>query len=167
MEWRFEQGGSGVGVWDHLIPLRYSPEYAAIRLIQGRSGNRGRRTLDIAIRRGSRFATFFYTTTSSATLKIVRQTTDAATVVSPWGVRDTNNDAGGNRWVVGTISTHTADTTNGGISKTAAVDFDFFIGYEQGGSGAVAGNAAADLGQQYVHHLSERVVPLVRVGQGV
>jgi len=168
MEWRLEEGGAAIGAWDHIVPLRYTPEYAGVRLIQNRAGtSQGRRTLDISVRRGSRFVNFFYTTTSSATLKVRRQTTDAATAVSPWGVRDSSNDAGGNRWVLGTLSTKTNDLTNGGISKTAAVDFDFFIGYEAGGSGAQAGDQATNLGDQYIHHLSERVVPMVRSGVGL
>lgn len=156
------EGGTAVGAWDHITVIRNEPHEVSIRLIQTRTGvTRGRITLDIQLRRGSVFATFFHTTTASADLKIQRTTTDAATTFSPWGVHDAANDGDGNRWVLGTRETHTADTTNGGITKTAATTFDYFVGIELDGSSAVAKDTASDMGDQYIHTITERVSPVV------
>lgn len=163
-------GGSPVGSWDSLIVLHNTPELVTIRLMQERvSTIQGRRILDISLRRGSRFASFFYTTTTAATLKIQRASVDAAITESPYGIRDSANDGDGNRWVLGTRHSHTGDTTNGGIERDGGTQtiFDFFIGHEDGGNGRQTGDDALDLGAQYIHHLAERSLPMVPSGLAI
>jgi hypothetical protein len=148
------------------IIIRNDPEQATIRVTQKRSGNQiGRRSLDITIRRGMRFAHFFYHTTIATTLKVHGVANDAATAISTWGVRKTANDGNGNRWVLGSKHANTQDTTNGGLDITGSLTgIDFFFGFEVGGSGAQANDTAADLYLQYIHHLNEIVVPVAATG---
>lgn len=161
---KFQNGGSNVGAWDHIVVLRNDPEEVSIRLIQGRANTaRGRLTLDISLRRGARHATFFFTSTTSQLLKVTRTPNDAGTTVGSHSIRDSANDGDGNRWVVGSLSTTTKDTTTGGLSRTNTT-LDFYIGYELNGSTAASGDAAADLYLQYIHHLAERVIPAVAQG---
>jgi hypothetical protein len=165
LDFKLQAAAADVGAWDQIVVLRNDPEMAAVRLFQNRTGtSRGLQTCDISLRRGARHASFFFTNSVSANLKVMRAATDAGTTVSPWGMRDSANDGDGNRWVLGSLSTTTKDTTNGGIERASQTTFDFFAGYELGGSGAASGDAAADLYLQYIHHLSERVVPVVPQG---
>lgn len=164
-EWRIDDNGSAIFVWGEIICLRNDPEEVSIRLIQNRSTQPvGRRTLDISLRRGSRHASFLFTVSASVTIKIVRQTSDSGTNISTWGVRDSTNDGDGNRWIVGSIHTVTQDTSNGGIQRASSTSMDFFVGYEEDGSSALAGNVNTDIGDNYFHHIAERVSPVVAAG---
>lgn len=148
------------------IIIRNDPEQATIRLTQKRSGNQiGRRSLDITLRRGMRYAHFFYHTTIATTLKVHGVANDAATAISTWGVRRTSNDVNGNRWILGSKHANTQDTTNGGLDITGSLTgIDFFFGFEVGGSGAQTNDAAADIYLQYIHHLNEIVTPVAPAG---
>ncbi len=158
--------------WEHLIVLRNDPEEVAIRLITppSSSGESRRASLDLSLQRGMQFARGYFTIRgqSIGTMGIRRSSTDAATSFT-YGVHDASNDAGGNRWVLGSRETVTKDTTNGGIQKTgisgeANQYLDFFIGMELNGSSASTIDVAEELGDQYVYHISQKVYPILPGG---
>ena len=159
------EGGTAIGAWDDISVLRNDPEEVSVRLMQDRSSIRGRRVLDLTVRRGSRFAHGFYSTSASTTIGVRRTASDAASSFGAAGIRDSANDGNGNRWVLGTLHTHSETLTGqSGIFRSSATAMDFFVGHEYDGSGAVAGDTAADLTDQYIHYLAERVVPMQPAG---
>jgi hypothetical protein len=126
-----------------------------MRLVKGLSP--GRASLDLTLRRGSRFVEGYLQTGTSATLAAYRSTLETNTSFAASGyVTATGDDADGNRFAVGSARTFTAHT-NGGVIKSSATSLDFWIGVEAGGGSAVSGDAATDLRSQYVACLPEAV----------
>lgn len=113
----------------------------------------GRLTVDLGLRRGSRFVTGIIKRHSSATLGIKLVTNETGTAQTG-GVRATAADANSNRYVLGSAKVPTI-TTTGAISKAAVTLFDFFAGHEVGASPA-AGDAYADLLSQYLGTTGDR-----------
>lgn len=158
--WNLTVGGTPLG--DPLaIQLLYNDyERVTARLLWNRSPV-GRITADLTLKRGSRFVEILMRISTSSTLGVVRGTNEAATSATGY-VRATSNDLNGHRYVLGSSKTFTGDLTAGGISKTSVTKLDAFIGVEVAGSSAVAGDAAADLMQQYLASPAETVVAVRR-----
>ena len=165
--WRIQAAGGDVGVWEAVSILRNDPEEASIRLERSMSGA-GAVTLDLSLRRGSRFVTCRMSRSVGVTLGIVLATAEAGTAITPAGataavaVRATATDADGNRYLAGTPTTPTFDLVNGGLSVAATTTLDFFIGSVIDGALAVAGDQAADLCLQYLGAISEQTEPVPR-----
>lgn len=157
--WDVLSGGSSIGAVDAVTVLHNEPELVVLRLLRSQSS--GRITVDVTLRRGSRFVELYVQGSYSATLKIVRAATEAGTAGTGY-VRATVNDGDGNRYIVGSALTHTADTADGGLSLAATTTLDVFIGVIAGGSGAVAGDQAADLYNQYLGAPAESVTAVRR-----
>lgn len=152
--WRPTVAGAALTTEPEVTVLRNEPEESAVRLSYPTTA--GRVTLDLALRRGARFVTGVMRRHSAATLGIVRATAEGAT--SETGrLRATANDADGNRYVIGSARTFTADTTTGGISKASITFLDFFVGHAFNGGTAAVGDAPADLLGQYLGTAGERV----------
>lgn len=100
--------------------------------------------LEIVAPRGMPFVVCRFVWTGGATTwSVDRETTDAATAVTPTGasgnmaVEGSANDADGNRWFIGGFEHGSVDTTNGGLNWTANTnEFAFVLGMEMGGSSA-------------------------------
>lgn len=152
--WDILSGGSTIGAFTSMSVLLNEPEMAVIRLLRTQSP--GRITVDVTLRRGSRFAELYVQSSFSSTLKVVRASAEAGTAGTGY-VRATANDGAGNRYIVGSSLTHTTDTANGGLSLAATTTLDAFIGVIAAGSGAVAGDQAADLYSQYLGSPAELV----------
>jgi hypothetical protein len=120
----------------------------------------GRFTVDVSLRRGSRFTELYVQGATSSTLAVKRSAVEAATAATGY-IRATANDGVGNRYIVGSAHTHTQDLVNGGISLAATTKLDAFVGVIAGGSAAVAGDQAADIYEQYLGTPGE-VVAAVR-----
>lgn len=156
-EWNISTAGSAASItsWDGATVLRNDPEMCILRLVKGL--NPGRATLDLTLRRGSRFVEGYLQTGTSATLAAYRQTLEANTSFAASGyVTATSDDADGNRFAAGSGRTFTAHG-NGGLIKSSTTSMDFWIGAEAGGSSAVSGDAATDLRDQYIACMPEAV----------
>jgi hypothetical protein len=126
--WNVSVAGSGASIssWDGATLLRNDPEQVILRLI--RSLSPGRATLDLTLRRGSRFVEGYLQTGTSATLAAYRSALETNTSFAASGyVTATADDADGNAFVIGSARSFTAHT-NGGITKSSATSLDFFIG---------------------------------------
>ncbi len=152
--WDIRIGGLTLGTPDTVTVLRNEPEIAVIRLL--RSQNPGRITVDLTLRRGSRCVEAYVQAEFSTTISIVRSTTEAATASTGY-LTATSNDGAGNKYVIGSTKTFTADTTNGGISVSSAVAMDAFIGVALGGTSAQVGDQPADLFGAYLGAPAETV----------
>jgi hypothetical protein len=134
--------------------LRNDFEVTTVRMLW--DGNPGRHTVDLSLRRGSRFVEGYFQTTSADTLSILRDSNEAGTSpASAAYVTATADDADGNRYIVGSGKMFTANTVTGGIAASAVTALDFFIGSVVGGSGAQTGDQAADLRDQYIGVMPE------------
>jgi hypothetical protein len=152
--WDIQSGGVSIGAFDSMSVLHNEPEMCVLRLL--RSQSPGRITVDVTLRRGARFAELYVQAAFSSTLKVVRASTEAGTAGTGY-VRATADDGAGNRYIVGSALTHTADTANGGLSLAATTTLDAFIGVIAAGASAVSGDQAADLYAQYLGAPSELV----------
>ena len=143
--------------------VRNDPEACIIRLQAYASTTRY--TLDLHLRRGAAmvFANFYDSSATAGDLKIVIDSPgEAGTAITPTGasstvgVRATSDDAGGHRYVVYSPGTITNDTTNGGLQVTDK-RLNACLGFEIGGSGAIAGDTADDIALQFFGMVGERV----------
>lgn len=141
-----------LGVPDVVSVLRNDYECGVVRIVKAL--NPGRVFVDFVVRRGSRFVEIYVQHQFGTTLKIVRSTPEASTASTGY-LRATAADAQGNRFVVGSARSFTADNVNGGISKTATPTLDAFVGVEV--AAPATGDAAADLFQQYLGSPAELV----------
>ncbi|MEU6365774.1 carbohydrate binding domain-containing protein [Streptomyces sp. NPDC046931] len=126
--WNISVAGSASSItsWDGATLLRNDPEMCILRLIKGL--NPGRATLDLTLRRGSRTIEGYLQTGTAATLAAYRSTLETNTSFAASGyVTATGNDPDGNQFTIGSARTFTAHT-NGGITKSAATNMDFWIG---------------------------------------
>lgn len=152
--WDILSGGVSLGTLNACTVLRNEPEIVVVRLLE--SLNPGRITVDLTLRRGSRFVEVYIQGEFSATLVIQCFTAEAGTAGTGY-VSATANDAAGNRYIVGSAKTFANLLTQGGISLASTTTLDAFIGVVAAGSGAVAGDVAADLYSQYMGAPSELV----------
>jgi hypothetical protein len=155
--WNVSVAGSASSIpsWDAATLIRNDYEMCILRLVKGQSP--GRATLDLTLRRGSRFVECYLQIGTSSTLCVYRSTLEANTVILVNGyVRASANDANGNRFAVGSALTFTSHT-NGGLIKSAATSMDFWIGAEIGGTAASSGDAGVDLRNQYIAAMPEAI----------
>lgn len=159
----FERGAK-LSSFNYFTVTRNTPEAVVIRLVSGGTGNTARDVIDLQIRRGAPFlvGTWNYSG-AAATLKVVRDTTEASTAVTPTGasgnvgVRATADDAGGNRFLIYTPQTHSNDLTEGGVSVSSTTQLRFMLGFEIDGSSAGTGDTASEVALQYFAYIGERV----------
>lgn len=156
LEWTVQHDNPWTSItsWTELSITRNDYEMASIRLVHGLTF--GRVVMDILLRRGMRFAEIYLQRHDSNRMQIVRTSGAAHTATSGYVV-STANDAAGNKSVVGSARSFTADTAVGGVSKTATLTLDAMVGVVLGGSGATGGDAAADLYAQYLGAAGEQV----------
>ncbi len=165
-DWNVSVSGSATGAittWDAATVLRNDYEMVTVRLVKDRAP--GRTTLDLSLRRGSRFVETYLQTDSATTKSWYRATAEAGTApASAAYVTATANDAAGDRYIIASLggAAFTAQTPQGGITKAAVTALDAAIGTVVGGSAATSGNQAADLRNQYVQAMSERTVAVKR-----
>lgn len=155
--WNVSVAGSASSItsWDGATLLRNDPEMCTLRLTKGL--NPGRATLDLTLRRGSRFVEGYLQTGTAATLAAYRSSLETNTSFAASGyVTATANDTDGNRFAVGSARSITAHT-NGGVIKSSATAMDFWIGVAAGGGSAVSGDAATDLRNQYTACMPEAI----------
>lgn len=156
--WRvFVTSGSIVTTVDAATVLRNDPEMVTLRLTKDLSsfGEVGRATIDLTLRRGSRFVEGVIRRGDQANeIKVALQTLENSTNSSSGYVSATSNDANGNMFVAGTARNYTPHAS-GGVIRSNTNFFDFFIGTSVGGSAAVAGDQPVNLYAQYISVASD------------
>lgn len=141
-----------VGLAEYVTVLHNNYHSCTIRLTEG-VGTVGRVSIDITLRRGASFAEIYAQHEFGTTLRIARGTVEAGTSVAGYVVA-TAADADGLKYIVGSALAFTADAANGAISKATTATLDAIVGVQLN---TTAGNAAADLYQQYLGSPSEIV----------
>lgn len=144
--------GNGNGTSQTTLTIqRNSPEACVVKV--GGAGV----DFTYKVMRGNMHVEAAWTCTTATKYGAGNTVAAASTAVSTWGIRRTANDAGGNRLVFGMPVAITSDVVNGGINaSTAATLGQMLIGIELAGSSAIAGNAAADIANQFFGAVSWR-----------
>jgi hypothetical protein len=155
-DWDLLRDAASLGAPLGCTLLRNDYEAVLVRLMWQNNPGPGRTDLDILLRRGARFAELWMQSSTSATCRIARATVEVGTSTSGY-VTATSNDADGNKYFLAGAGSFTADTGNGGASRSSSTGGDFAVGAVLGGSSAVTGDVAADLYKQYLGAPSERV----------
>lgn len=152
--------GSSLGTVNGISIIQNDYHRVTLRLVKNVSAL-GRVTVDVTIRRGSRFAEVYVQSSTSTTLKFARLTTEAgAQPVNHTYIRASATDGAGNRYVMGSAGTYTADIVNGAISNVTVVALDIMVGVEI--AAAPSGDLAADMYNQYLGTPSELVTAVRR-----
>ena len=149
--------------WRSVQILKNDPEICTVRLgsYYEATTKDKRLTFDVSLRRGARHFSIVATQFSSAQFNI-RPTSTTAYTDSTSFSRATNNDAAGNRIVLGSPQNFDVDTSNGGINSTAnTATLKAFLGYEFNGSSATSEDQAIKIRDQYLDNIFE-VVRLVK-----
>lgn len=149
--------GSNVPAWSSASLLRNDLEQVVLRLVsQPDPNSAGRATLDLTLRRGSRFVEGYLQHNSSTTLAVQARTAESSqSDQSASGyVTSTVNDANGNRFACGSARSFTKPT-NGGVQKTSTTTLDWWWGSVVGGGSAATGDTAVDLRNQYIGAMTE------------
>lgn len=155
--WNLGVGASAtpLGTFDSVAVIRNDFEMATIKLLKTRSPQ-GRTSLDLTLRRGSRFIEGYLTSDFSTTLAVWMNTFENSTSPASAGyVVATSNDADANKGIVGTARTFNTHSSNVRLHKDSVTALDFYLGVVRGGTGAVAGDLAADLQAQYIRAMAE------------
>lgn len=156
--WWIDIGGTQVTSWDSASVLQNDLERCTVRLAVARSPV-GRAYLDLTVRRGSRLVEGYLQRGDSGNLSVYLASLETCTDSTSYVVRSTN-DSDGNRVIAGSARNFDPHAS-GGLTRTSNTAMDFWLGVVAGGSGAVSGDAATDLRNQYVGALPE-VVAAVR-----
>ena len=152
--WDVTFNAATLGTFDQCELINNDLGLVTVRMMK--SMTTGRLYGDVSLRRGHRFAEVDVQSEFGGALKIARASAETGVNSLAGTVVASANDADGNKYIVGSARTFTADLT-GGISKAAAATLDAFVGVVAGGTGAVTGDVAADLQKQYMGLPSELV----------
>lgn len=158
-EWRFTVAGAQLTGTPEMTILQNDPEQVRLRLSY--LGTPGRTTVDLTLRRGSRFVTGVIKRHSAATLGVQRSPSAVAVDTPTGGIRQTAVDADGNRFVVGSSKVLTASGASATVSRAAVTVLDFFIGHEVGNP-AASGDLFADLLLQYLGTVGDQTRVMTR-----
>jgi hypothetical protein len=148
--WKLQVGGSDINAFVGASILRNDFEQCVIRLVSSVSTG-GRQTIDLSLRRGSRFVEGYMQNSTSNTLKVAPNNTTASTSGTGYQVAT----AGTHRPGAGSARTMVFDNTNGGISKASTTTFDFWIGVVLNAAAPQTGDAITDLRDQYIAAMPE------------
>lgn len=156
IEWLLQYNNPWVPInsWDELSLLRNDYELVSLRFVK--SLVYGRIAVDVLLRRGMRFIEAYMQRHDSDRMQVVRVVSAASTQTSGYVLANAN-DANGNKSVVASARTFTAETAIGGVTKTSTTTLDAMVGVVFGGSSAISGDAAADLYAQYLGASGESV----------
>lgn len=159
--WDVLVNGVTCAPWTSVSVLQNDYHKTSIRLMKTTT-TVGRITLDVTLRRGSRFAELYLQCSTAQTIKFVLATANGGTqAANHTYILATTADGAGNKYMVASAGTYTADVTNGGISAVSATTkMDAMIGVQI--SGAAAGDLAADVYNQYLGIPSELVTGVRR-----
>lgn len=157
--WWVDVGGVQVADWDSASVLQNDLERCVVRLAVARSPV-GRAYLDLTLRRGSRLVEGYLQRGDSGDISVYLASAETMTDSTSYVVK-TSNDADGNRAIAGSARNFNPHAS-GGITKTASMAMDFYLGIVAGGGSAVSGDQASQLQNQYIGACPETVAAVRR-----
>lgn len=158
-DWDVRVNGGSIAPLSGVDILHNTYDTVAVRLYKGFAP--GRSTIDMTLRRGSRFVEIYARAFAPTILQVIGVADEAATIGAGF-VSATSNDAAGNRFIVGSARSFVGNILHGGVMVGAAASLDAFIGTVVGGASAVPGDRATELHAQYIGSLVERQIGVRR-----
>lgn len=152
--WNIQRNAVNLQAWQSVTILRNTFEHCIIRLTANIVNAPGRVTVDLSLRRGSRFVEAYMQSSSSATLGLGPVVSQGSTLGTGWVIYN-SNDANGNKPIVGSARSFTGNVATGGFTKASVTSMDFYIGAVISATSPASGDAAADLQNQYIGTLPE------------
>ena len=152
--------GTSKTEWDGFRTVQIIKNYAECGTVRftshANTDGSGRLTFDVSLRRGSRyFSLIVHSYGTADEIRIQRTTTEASTAGTGY-IRSTTNDSAGNFFILGSPTTHSTDTTEGGIYLTAT-QLKAFIGFCFNGTSASGQNTPDNMRDSYLDYLYEHV----------
>tara|TARA_B100001996_G_C18600715_1_gene569738 strand:- start:353 stop:1204 length:852 start_codon:yes stop_codon:yes gene_type:complete len=143
--------------WQSIQILKNEPQIATIRLTTHYNATTkdGRLVFDVTLKRGSRNIEFVASQWQAQQLNVKSTTTLAGTNATGYVVASSSNNEG-NKYMIGSPTTYTADTTNLGVSVSGTTAVKGFIGAVVGTSASGA-NTADNVRDQYLDSIFESV----------
>ena len=143
--------------WQSIQILKNEPQIATIRLTTHYNADTkdGRLVFDVTMKRGARSIEFVASQWTSQQLNIKSTSVLAGTNATGYVAASSSNNEG-NKYMIGSPSTYTADTTNLGIEVSGTTAVKGFIGAEVGTSASGA-NTADNVRDQYLDSIFESV----------
>lgn len=165
-------GTVSTSFWEHLQVVRCDPEETTIRLIGILNGSTGQNSMDLSLRRGAVHVRVIQTSLNALVSAVGFKFVDANAASSfTYGIHRTANDSDGNRWVVGSRTGLTGQSmsSNPWVAGDSGVSgdtlqADYYLAIERDGTGAGGWEDAEAVGDEYLHHISEKVYPIVPGG---
>lgn len=158
-DWDVRVNGGSIAPLSGVDILHNTYDTVAVRLYKGFAP--GRSTIDMTLRRGSRFVEIYARAFAPTILQVIGVADEAATIGAGF-VSATSNDDAGNRFIVGSARSFVGNILHGGVMVGAAASLDAFIGTVVGGASAVPGDRATELHAQYIGSLVERQIGVRR-----
>jgi hypothetical protein len=142
--------------WQSIQILKNEPQIATIRLTTHYNATTrdGRLVFDITLKRGSRNIEFVASQWQTQQLNVKSVSALAGTNATGYVVASSANNEG-NKYMIGSPTTYTADTTNLGISVSGTTAVKGFIGAVVGS--ASGANTADNVRDQYLDSIFETV----------
>ena len=142
--------------WQSIQILKNEPQIATIRLTThyDATNKDGRLVFDVTMKRGARHLEFVASQWQVQQLNIKAVTSLAGTNATGY-VKATSADTQGNKYIIGTPSAYTANTSNLGIAVTGSTAVKGFIGGEIGS--ASGANTSDSIRDQYIDSIFETV----------
>lgn len=158
-QWALYADADMLGPWSSAVILRNDFERVTLRLTGARPAG-GRHTLDISLRRGSRFAELEASTGVAALWTLDLWSAEAATATGNYRAAS-GDDAAGLRFQAGSTRAFGAAGNGGLVTTVASQHWSGWVGAQAGGSPA-PGESFADMQQQYVGAPGEVVTAVAR-----
>lgn len=157
--WQVDVGAGPVTSWESASILRNDMEAATVRLTQSLTPV-GRIAVDFTLRRGSRFVEVYVQRGTSGAISVYLADPETMTNSGSYLV-SSSDDADGNRATAGSARAFTPHP-DGGLTRTNTVTLDCYLGVVAGGGGAVSGDTATALRDQYIGAIPESVAAVRR-----
>jgi len=152
--WDLLFNGTTLGQPQSVSLLRNEPEIIVLRMLFTYQSTT-RILCDLTLRRGARHVEVFLQSQVSGQFKVVRTPAEVGSSATGY-VFATSADAAGDKYIVGSALSTTADLVNGGISSSASVVYmDALIGAQVNTS--ASGDLVGDLYNQYLATPSELI----------
>lgn len=145
--WDVRVAGASVFATRDLLTahvLRNEPEQVALRLIAYQPSTSLRVTIDLILRRGSRFLEGYIQRTSAGTISVTPDIAEATTLGTGY-FRSSGTDATGLYWVGGSSKSFVLANT-GGVEVSSSTSMDFWVGAEVPGVSIGGTNNGFELG---------------------
>jgi hypothetical protein len=152
-----KRGAVSLGAADHVTVLRVDACAVVARLTWDHAP--GRTTCDLTLQRGARHVALYIQQYEGSSALRVDDNGGGGSVddqLSAYGyILRTDADGDSNRWLIGSPIAVTAAGTFGLTASTPATGLAAFVGVEYAGSGAQAGDTAAQVNNQYLGAATE------------